>query len=174
MSLKISLDMDGCIVDFYDHYTKKFGKPKTDFEITKNVVGPLRKDKEFWLTQPVIREIECNVNNYCTARVIKKEWIKEQLIINNFPKAPIYQVFGVRLSKLPQLRRSGATVHIDDSLSVFKELNMHGFPCLLIDAPNNQEWGPIGRIYSLNEHEIRDTYKLFMKTVFNNFKNLIV
>ena len=154
MKLKISLDLDGTIVDFYNHYEKKFGKPKTDFEITKNVAGPLRKDREFWLTQPLIREVNCPVHCYCTARVIQKEWIKQQLEVNDLPKAPIYQVRGVALSKLPQLRKSGATVHIDDSLSVFKELNSKGFPCLLIDAPNNREWGPIGRIYSLERDEI--------------------
>lgn len=173
MKLKISLDLDGTIVDFYNHYEKKFGKPKTDFEITKNVAGPLRKDREFWLTQPLIREVNCPVHCYCTARVIQKEWIKQQLEVNDLPKAPIYQVRGVALSKLPQLRKSGATVHIDDSLSVFKELNSKGFPCLLIDAPNNQEWGPIGRIYSLERDEIEAAYDLFINTVFNNFKELL-
>lgn len=172
MRLKISYDLDDTIVQFTDYYESIYGKPKSDLEITKNIVGPLMKDKSFWLNQPLIRipeEVYC----YCTARIIDKRLIKQQLEINNLPKAPIYQVFGHRLSKLPQLKRSGANVHIDDSLHHFIELNLKGFPCLLIDSPYNQSWGPIGRLYSLDFVEIEDTYNLFMKTVFNNFKHLI-
>lgn len=170
---RVSLDLDGTIVDFYNHYEKKFGPPKTDFEITKNVMGPLRKDKEFWLTQPLINVPNFTPTCYCTARVISKEWIKEQLRINLLPTAPVYQVHGVRLSKAPQLRRSGCEVHIDDSLSVFKDLNSKGIPCLLLNSDTNQDWGPIGRIYSLDKEEIESVYYLFKETVFPNFKDLI-
>lgn len=52
-------------------------------------------------------------------------------------------------------------------------MNLSGLPCLLIDAPHNQSWGPIGRIYSLNIEEIEDVYELFIKTIFNNFRNLL-
>mgnify|MGYP003430292425 FL=1 len=69
--------------------------------------------------------------------------------------------------------RGRVDVHIDDSLSVFIDLNTKGIPCLLIDSPNNQEWGPIGRIFSLNLDEIEDAYELFMNTVFTNFKDLL-
>ena len=170
---RISLDLDGTIVDFYDHYLSKFGIPKTDLEITKKVVGPLRRDTEFWLTQPIIHVPNFTPHCYCTARVISKDLIKRQLRINNLPKAPIYQVHGVGLSKYPQLKRSGAEVHIDDSLSVFINLNSRGIPCLLLDAPNNRSWGPIGRIFSLDKDEIEDTYHLFLDTIFPHFKSLI-
>ena len=53
------------------------------------------------------------------------------------------------------------------------QMNLSGLPCLLIDAPHNQSWGPIGRIYSLNIEEIEDVYELFIKTIFNNFRNLL-
>lgn len=174
MSLRISLDVDGTLVEFYNHYISKFGIPKTDLEITKNVVGPLRKDKSFWLTQPIINNVNFNPHCYCTARIIQKNWIKEQLFkVNDLPVAPIYQVKGVSLSKYPQLKRSGAQVHIDDSLKVFIDLNSKGIPCLLLDSENNQSWGPIGRIYNLDYDSICETYELFMMTIFPNFKNLI-
>lgn len=174
MKLKISVDLDGTIFEWNNHYISKFGTPKTDLEITRNVVGPLRKDKSFWLSQPIINEINFIPHCYCTARVIRKEWIQEQLfIINNYPKAPIYQVRGVSLSKYPQLKRSGAQVHIDDSLKVFIDLNKKGVPCLLIDSPFNQSWGAVGRIFSLDKYEIEDAYYLFKRTIFPNFKDLL-
>lgn len=171
--IKISLDLDGTVLEFYNHYISRFGVPKTDLEITKNVVGPLRKDKDFWLTQPLINVPNFKPHCYCTSRVIEHRWIREQLVINNLPIAPVYQVHGVALSKYPQLKRSSANVHVDDSLSVFMDLNKKGQPCLLLDSPNNQSWGPIGRIYSLDKDEIEDTYHLFLDTMFPYFKELI-
>lgn len=173
MNLKISLDMDGVLVDFYNHYISKFGIPKSDLEITKKVMNVLIKDKEFWMTQPIINIPNFNPCCYCTSRIIPKRWIKQQIEINNLPKAPIYQVFGYAISKYNQIKRSGAHVHIDDSLLVFIDLNKRGIPCLLLDSPNNQEWGPIGRIYSLNKNEIEDTYHLFINTMFPYFKELL-
>ena len=52
-------------------------------------------------------------------------------------------------------------------------MNLAGLPCLLIDAEHNRSWGPIGRIYSLDEDEIKETYDLFMLTIFPKFKNLL-
>lgn len=171
--IRISLDLDGTVVEFYNHYISKFGKPKTDLEITKNVRNVLVRDKDFWLTQPVIHIPNFSVYSYCTARIIPKKWIKEQIVINNLPQAPIYQVYGVSLSKYPQIKRSGCDVHIDDSIEVFKDLNSKGIPCLLLDAPNNQEWGPIGRVHSLDKEEIEETYNLFKGTLFPYFKELL-
>lgn len=172
MRLKVSYDLDDTLVSFKGYYESVYGIPKCDSDITKNVMGPLRKDRDFWLNQPLIR-IPDKVHNYCTARVISKDWIKKQLEINNLPKAPIYQVFGVNLSKYPKLMKSGADVHIDDSIRVFKDLNSKGFPCLLIDSPHNQDIDmPFGRIYSLDKDEIEEVFHLFKKTIFPYFKEL--
>ena len=122
MKLKISIDLDDTIVSFYDHYISRFGQPKTDLEITKKVMGELLKDREFWLTQPLINFPNFTPTQYTTARLIPKLWIKKQLEINNLPKSPIYQVMGVALSKAKMLR-GRVDVHIDDSLRVFKDLN---------------------------------------------------
>lgn len=174
MNLKVSLDLDGTIYEWDKHYISKFGKPKTDLEITKNVVGILKKDTEFWLTQPLINVPNFVPHCYCTARIITKGLIKKQLEINNLPKAPIYQVMGVGLSKYSQLRRSGAEIHVDDSLSVFMDLNSKGIPCLLLDSLGNQHWDePVGRIFSLDKDEIEDAYHLFKATIFPYFKEFI-
>ena len=37
MNLKVSMDLDGCLCDFYGSYFARFGKPEKDSEITRNV-----------------------------------------------------------------------------------------------------------------------------------------
>lgn len=171
--LKISLDLDNTLFDWNNYYNSKFGEPKSDYEVTRKVATILKSDKVFWMEQPLINMPNFIPHCYCTSRIISKDWIKQQLLINNLPKAPIYQVRGYSLSKATQLKRSGASVHIDDSLSVFIDLNSKGIPCLLLDAPHNQDWGPIGRIYNIDIDEIEDIYYLFKNTIFPNFKELV-
>ena len=68
----------------------------------------------------------------------------------------------------------GCHLHIDDSLSVFMDLNKRGIPCLRLDSPSNQNWDePIGRIFSLDKDEIEDAYWLFKSTIFPYFKEFI-
>lgn len=173
MNLRISLDCDGVLCDFYNPYINKFGIPKKDLDITKNVAGPLSKDKEFWLSLPVINRPNFKVKQYTTARSIPKSWIREYLDNSGMPKAPIYQLFNYSLSKVPKIRMGGCNLHIDDSLKVFIDCNLNGIPCLLMDNPSNQEWGPIARIYSLDIEEIEESYNLFLKTIFPYFRELV-
>lgn len=173
MNLKVSMDLDGCLCDFYGPYFERFGKPEKDYTITKNVNTILIKDKEFWMNLPVLNELNWTPRQYTTARVIRKQWIKEYLEKKMFPKAPIYQIHGYGLSKYSKVKMGGCHLHIDDSLSVFKDLNSKGIPCLLLDAPNNQEWGPVGRIYTLDKEEIEDAYWLFKDTLFPHFRELL-
>lgn len=172
-TLRISLDLDGTIFEWDSHYNSKFGIPKTDLEITKNVTGILRRDKEFWMTQPLINIPDFIPACYCTARVIKKDWIKQQIRNNSLPIAPVYQVHGVALSKYAQIKRAAVNVHIDDSLKVFIDLNSRGIPCLLLDSPKNQSWGHVGRIKTLNYKEIEKVYYKFTKNEFTYFKELV-
>jgi hypothetical protein len=172
-NLRVSCDLDDTIFSFIQHYYNRFGIPKTDLEITKNVRGVLLSDSDFWLSQPIIHALNFTPHCYCTARLITKNLIRKQLQINNLPEAPIYQVKGVALSKLPQIKRSRCDVHVDDSIRVFIDLNTHNVPCLLIDSEANREWGPIGRIYSLDKEEIEDAYNLFLTTIYPNFKDLL-
>lgn len=173
MKFKVSCDLDGVICDFYTPYLERFGNPKKDSIITKHVNGILKCDKDFWLNLPVIHQLNFEVKQYTTARVIPKQWIKEYLQNNNFPKAPIYQIMGYGLSKVPKIKMGGCNVHIDDSLKVFIDCNLNGVPCLLMDSIENRRWGPIGRIYTLDINEIEECYHLFLDTVFPYFKELI-
>ena len=167
------MDLDGCLCDFYGAYYARFGVPKKDSDITKNVQTILLKDKEFWLNLPVLNELNFQPKQYTTARIIPKQWIKEYLAKELFPKAPIYQIYGYSLSKYSKIKMGGCDVHIDDSIHVFTDLNSKGIPCLLLDTPNNQDWGPIGRIYSLDKDEIEDVYYLFKETMFPYFNEII-
>lgn len=172
--MKISIDIDGVLCEFYQSYYNRFGIPKKDSEITKNVKNILIHDKDFWMNLPVINELNWTPRQYTTARVIRKQWIKDYLQKEMFPKAPIYQIFGYGLSKYRMIKMGGCDFHIDDSLSVFFDLNSKGIPCLLLDNPDNRSWTePVGRIYSLDKEEIEDTYILFKETVFPYFKEFI-
>lgn len=171
--MKISCDLDGVLCEFIEPYISRFGIPSNDRDITKNVNTILRRDKDFWMNLPVINELNWIPRQYTTSRIIPKHWIKEYLFKEGFPKAPIYQIKGYGFSKFSKVRMGGCDVHIDDSISVFKDLNRKGQPCLLLDTPNNQEWGPIGRIYSLDLEEIEDIYHLFKETLFPHFKELL-
>ena len=173
MNLKVSMDLDGCLCDFYGPYLKRFGEPDKDSTITKNVNTILAKDKEFWMNLPVLNELSWTPRQYTTARIIRKQWIKEYLAKEKFPKAPVYQSYGYGLSKYSKVRMGGCHLHVDDSISVFKDLNSKGVPCLLLDTPINREWGPIGRIYTLDREEIEETYHLFKSTLFPYFKELL-
>lgn len=171
--LKIGLDLDDCIFDFINPYLKRFGIPKNDYEITRNVQRILIQDKDFWLNQPVIHRPNFIPILYCTKRVHKKKWTKEQLVINNLPLVPIYQIYTQSLNKATRIK-GRVDVFVDDSVSNMIAMNLSGLPCLLLDSPNNQNWDePVGKIYSLNKDEIEDAYNLFINTIFPHFKNFI-
>lgn len=175
--MKIGLDIDDCLADFWGAYCKYFdtdNNPKmlVNSTITKNVQNVLRYDKDFWLNLDILNFPDFEPELYCTKRVNKKEWTKQYLEKHNFPNKPVYQVFYQHGNKADYVKGK-VDVFVDDSISNFIKLNMSGVPCLLMDAKNNQSWGPIGRIYSLNFDEIEETYHLFKETMFPFFKELI-
>lgn len=171
--MRIGLDLDGTLDDFWNPYIKRFGQPKGDYEITKNVNRILSKDRDFWLNLPVLRCIDFIPELYCTKRVNPKTWTRKWLEENGFPIRPIYQMYYQYGNKATMIK-GRVDVFVDDSISNFIKLNLSGVPCLLIDQPDNQDWGPIGRIYTLNKEEIIDAYNLFIDTgMFDNFKNLL-
>lgn len=171
--MRIGLDLDGTVDDFMNPYLERFGNPKKDSEITKNVMQILSKDRDFWLSLPVLRHIDFIPELYCTKRVNPKPWTRKWLIEHGFPNRPIYQMYYQQGNKATMIK-GRVDVFVDDSISNFIMLNLSGVPCLLIDQPDNQKWGPIGRIYSLNKEEIIDAYNLLIDTgMFDNFKNLL-
>lgn len=157
MRLKIGLDLDDTIFAFMDPYIKKFGYPKSDYEITKNVARKLINDKNFWLNQPLIRRPDFEVTLYCTKRIHKKSWTKKQLELNNLPKAPVYQIYSQSRNKA-DLIKGRVDLFIDDSISNMIAMNKAGLPCLLIDSIENHHYDTPYRIYSLNYNEIERVY----------------
>lgn len=170
--LRIGLDIDDTIGSWRPEYLKRFGQPKNDFEITRNVEKILKKDKDFWMSLPVINYLNFEPTLYCTKRVICKTWTKQWLSENGFPDKPVYQV-ACQCRNKADFVKGRVDVFVDDSVTNFIQMNLSGVPCLLLDKDYNQDWGPIGRIYSLDINEIEDAYDLFMGTIFPNFKNLL-
>ena len=172
MRLRVGLDIDDTICAFMGPYVDRFGEPKEDLEITRNV-QKLRKDRNFWLSLPVINRPNFEPTLYCTKRIHPKVWTRRFLENNNLPVAPIYQVYCQSSSKVPKIK-GRVDVFVDDSISNFIDMNLKGLPCLLIDTPYNRErWGSIARIYSLNIEEITEAYNFFNQTLFPHFKELV-
>ena len=169
-SLRIGSDCDGVIDDFWNPYVDKFGTPKSDFEITRNVQRKLIRDKQFWTTLPVLHRPNFDVTLYCTKRTSLKSYLRQWLEENDFPIAPIYQVIYQYANKAPYIK-GRVDVFIDDSIDNFMSINKSGIPCLLMDNPSNQHLGPMLRIHSLNKDEIEDVYWIAREFgIFDNFR----
>lgn len=173
--IRIFSDIDDTLLSFFNAYKYKFRNTKDylkDKVITRNVQQVLRYDKEFWINLERLRTTDIELDGYCTKRVNNKDWTRQSLIKNKFPNRPIYQQICYCKSKAP-LIVGRCDLMIEDSLANFIDLNLKGIPCLLIDSPYNKSWGPIGRIYTLNEYEVYTAYKSFKDNIFNNFKKLL-
>lgn len=168
--LRIGTDCDGVIDDFWNPYITKFGIPKSDKEITKNVQRKLQYDKEFWTTLPVLHRPNFDITLYCTKRTSLKSYLRQWLEENNFPIAPIYQVLYQKGNKAPYVK-GRVDVFIDDDINNFISMNLSGVPCLLMDNPTNKHFGPILKVYSLLREEIEDAFYLAKElNIFDNFK----
>lgn len=152
--LRIGLDCDDTISAFMQPYLDKFGTPKNDFEITRNVYK-LRTDKDFWMNVPVIHYPDFTPTLFCSKRIHPKSWSKKYLSdkLGFSESIPFYQLYGQHLSKSRWVKGK-VDVFIDDSISNFKELNSAGVPCLLIDSEWNRHFETPLRIYSLSYEEI--------------------
>lgn len=168
--LKIGLDIDEVIADFFNTYLCRFGTPKNDSEITKNVNNILSKDKNFWLNLPKLRDIDFVPELYCTKRINPKSWTKQWLHDNDFSSSPVYQMYFQHGNKANMIK-GRCDVFVDDSISNFLKMNMSGVPCLLMDTPFNQDFGPILRIYSLDKYEIEEVFNMGIEqNLFKCFK----
>lgn len=170
--LKIGCDIDDVLAEFLNPYLKRFGPPKKDGEITKNVARVLIKDRNFWLNLPVLNNLDFIPELYCTKRVNNKKWTKQWLKSNGFPDKPVYQVY-CQIRNKADFVKNKIDIFIDDSISNFIAMNLAGVPCLLYDREHNREWGSVGRIYSLNYSDIEKAYYEFME-IFPNFKSFVI
>ena len=170
MKLNIGLDCDGVIDRFWEPYVNKFGYPKTQFEITKNVQRKLINDRNFWINLPVLHRPNFEPTLFCTKRTSSKRYLRTWLENNNFPIAPIYQVL-YQYDNKARFVKGKIDVFVDDSIDNFISMNLAGVPCLLMDNPANIYLGPMLRIHSLDYAEIEDAYNLALEMdIFKDFK----
>lgn len=167
--IRIGLDLDDTLNMFMQPYLERFGIPKTDGEITKNVQRVLKKDREWWINLPVKNKINFIPELYCTKRVCSKNYSKTWLERNNYPSRPIYQVLYQKANKAKYIK-GRVDIFVDDSVSNFIQMNLAGVPCLLMATDSNEKWGPYGKVYSLDKEEIEQGYN-FIKSCkdFNNY-----
>ena len=168
--LRVGFDLDDTIFGFSQGYLKRFKKfPKYDWAITRNVTHILIHERDFWVNLPVIRRPDFEPKLYCSSRVSNKRWSKKAIQINDLPNSPLYQVPGYHIPKSKYIK-GRVDVFIEDSPHQWKALNQAGIPCLLIDSPNNKEFGPVLKIYTLDYDEIEEVYNLAKETnIFNDF-----
>lgn len=159
--IKIGLDIDDTLLDFYGQYLKKFGTPKSDPQITRNV-NKLKKDKQFWENLPKLRDIDFIPELYCTKRINPKSYTRKSLINNGFPVRPIYQMYFQHGNKATMIK-GRVDVFIDDSISNFVKMNNSGVFCLLITAPNNIHFETDLRINDLKYETILKKYNQYSK-----------
>lgn len=161
--LRIGLDIDQVLADWATPFFKRFN-PKKESDITRICNQILVKDRDFWLNLDVIQyPVGFEPNLYCTKRSCLKTYSKEWLDKHGFPHKPVYQVYCQNDNKA-RFIKGRIDVFVDDSIYNFIQMNSYGIPTLLMNTSYNQDWGPIGRIYSLDYEEIQDAYYLMLES----------
>ncbi len=160
--LRIALDLDGCISEFYGAYRKYFdtdNHPRMleDHIITRNVQRVLKFDHNFWTNLEVKRTIDFTPELYCSKRVNPKAWSKEWLRKNGFPNRPFYQMFYQKGNKADMIKGL-VDVLIDDSFDNVDKCIKSGVPALWLKEKKS-EGDPPFTIYSLTISEITSTFK---------------
>ena len=159
--LRIALDLDQVLFDWMAKYVEKYGEPKSDQEISKNVYN-LRKDKNFWSNLPLIEKPDFIPEIYATKRINSKTYTKACLKKYNLPIRPIYQTL-CQTSNKAYIIKGRCDVLVDDSISNVLSCIKMGVPALLIDRPHNKNIDFKYRIYSLKYSEIEKVYNLFIE-----------
>lgn len=163
--LRIGLDIDDCLADFWGAYCEYFDVPNNprmaeDYIITQNVQRILKNDRNFWLTLKVKTRPNFIPELYCTKRVNNKNWTKEWLKINGFPDRPIYQMVYQHGNKADMIKGK-VDIFIDDSVNNVLKCQESGIPSLLFHTERTVDF-PMYKVFSLNKDEIIDSY-LFMR-----------
>lgn len=157
--IKISLDCDGTLFDFWSAYDKKFKNTPNyldNYRITRNV-RKLMNNKEFWENLELLERPNFEPCNYCTRRINSKVYTRNCMIKHDLPVKPIYQVLTQRRNKA-EIIKGRCDVLIDDSEFNVRQCISAGVPALLIDRPTNQNNNMFCRIFSLDYAEIEDAY----------------
>ena len=164
-NLRIALDLDDTVFDFWNAYAELFPGKHTlvDSTITKNVYK-LRHNKQFWENLDLLEKPNFEPHIYATKRINSKSYTKKCLNKHGLPIKPIYQMYYQYGNKADMIK-GRCDILIDDSVSnVMKAINS-GLPALIIDRPHNQTGSPLFRIYSLDIEEIKFAYDLELNTL---------
>lgn len=158
--LRIALDLDDCIFDFYNTYQRYFPNPKEweDARITKNVWN-LRNDKYFWENLPLIEKPDFEATIYATKRINSKSYTRNCLKKYGLPVKPIYQTLYQHGNKA-DIIKGRCDVLIDDSISNVLKAIKKCVPALLITRPHNIKYDFKYRISSLKYDEVEYMYNL--------------
>lgn len=143
--LKIGLDIDDVICDFFPKVAEKLNLPTpNDWEFTYDKDSVFDKlDDEFFLSlPPKIKPEEMLFTPYCyiTSRQkpsieITKKWIEA----NGFPCVPVY-TSSKEQSKAELAKFLGLDLFIDDNFETFTDMNRNGITCFLQDASWNSKY----------------------------------
>lgn len=164
-NLRIALDLDDTVFDFWNAYTELFpGKHNlVDSTITRNVYK-LRHNKQFWENLDLLEKPNFEPHIYATKRINSKSYTRNCLNKHGLPIKSIYQMYYQHGNKADMIK-GRCDILIDDSVSnVMKAINS-GLPALIIDRPHNQTGSPLFRIYSLDIEEIKFAYDLELNTL---------
>ena len=163
--LRIALDLDDTVFDFFGEYKKRFPGEQNlvDHTITKNVVS-LQNDREFWSNLPLLEKPNFEPHIYATKRINSKAYTRSCLNKYGLPIKPIYQMVYQHGNKA-DIIKGRCDVLIDDSIRNVEQAIRAGLPALIIDRPHNQNGDPVFRIYSLDINEILDAYELELETL---------
>lgn len=164
--LKIGIDLDGCVADFFNSYYKFFNMdystPIDSNKMTKACNQILIHEHDFWVEMPVLYMPNFTPKLICTKRNFPIEWTKEFLIKNNIPTVPIIQI-EYSQNKSTFLKQEKIDVFIEDTPENLEDLISHGIPCLLLDGDFNKYYNTPYRIYSLEYQEIEKMYNKYFK-----------
>ena len=129
--MKIALDVDGVLANFYLEFCKLHKMPHktiTEWEVKwiAEKLHTVDNNEDFWLRLPIINSpesISFDFDCYITSIPEQMKSIREQwLIKNGYPNKPVI----VSHNKLPTMLKLGIDVIIDDKYSTIKSVSDAG------------------------------------------------
>lgn len=157
-NIRVALDIDDTILDFWSAYIAKFNRPKDliDVNITRNV-RKLMYNKAFWENLELLEKPNFEPFIYATKRINSKVYTRNSLVNNGLPIKPIYQTLYQKGNKA-NIIKGRCDVLIDDSIFNVTMAIKAGLPALLISRPHNINHECPFRISKLDINEIVDAY----------------
>jgi len=157
-SKRIFLDIDDVLSDFGAYFLERFvgenEAPALRFDDSRFIdnMNLANNTLDFWENMPILNkpsDIKFKVSGYCTARTIEKSITESWLHKNDYPKAPVYCVYGK--SKADLLLSLGCDIFIDDAVHNFLEVSGVGIETYLYTRSHNTYFSTDMRIEKLQD-----------------------